>query len=212
MRIASKRIGEDALFTIQMICMAVFGGGQIWKFFRSGTSASLSWYVLWLLFLAINLVLGTRAHAAKPSRSTWQALFTYRAWTMIVSMMIGVALVNGRFVWTITDSWVTGISLSGVVLSVAIAKYRGVSVWDPLVKGSYGAWLKGVPQLGLAIHGIDAVAVTTIIAGHVTVLSRLANLVISIREAGWDRNRIGSAISETSNELSWVVATIAWLV
>jgi hypothetical protein len=36
-------------------------------------------------------------------------------------------------------------------------------------------------------------------------------LYFSIREAGWDRNRIGSALSEAANEISWVVTTIVWL-
>jgi len=34
--------------------------------------------------------------------------------------------------------------------------------------------------------------------------------LIAIREAGWDQNRAGSFLSEVTNELSWVVVTIAW--
>ena len=40
---------------------------------------------------------------------------------------------------------------------------------------------------------------------------RLGQLVFSIREAGWDRNRMGSLISEVANEGSWIVATVVWL-
>jgi hypothetical protein len=35
--------------------------------------------------------------------------------------------------------------------------------------------------------------------------------LMSLREAAWDRNRRGSAISEIANEGTWIVATIAWI-
>jgi hypothetical protein len=48
-------------------------------------------------------------------------------------------------------------------------------------------------------------------AGHVTICMRIGQLVYAIREAGWDRYRRGSLISEVANEASWIVATVVWL-
>ena len=40
---------------------------------------------------------------------------------------------------------------------------------------------------------------------------RLVQVWLSIREAGWDRNRLGIAIGEAANEASWIVATLVWV-
>jgi hypothetical protein len=50
-----------------------------------------------------------------------------------------------------------------------------------------------------------------VVNGHFTILMRIGQLIFSIREAGWDRNRIGSAISEVANEASWLIVTVVWL-
>jgi hypothetical protein len=50
------------------------------------------------------------------------------------------------------------------------------------------------------------------VTGHITILARLGQLCCSIKEAGWDRNRRGSALSELANKVSWLVATLVWLI
>ena len=74
---------------------------------------------------------------------------------------------------------------------------------------------KAVPQLTLAWNiyreggaGISVIAFT---AGHVTIGMRIAQILVSIREAGLDRNRLGMAIGEAANEASWILATVVWL-
>jgi len=51
-----------------------------------------------------------------------------------------------------------------------------------------------------------------VIVGHFTILVRLGQIYFLVKEAGWDKNRVWLAISETANEISWGVATIAWVV
>jgi hypothetical protein len=62
------------------------------------------------------------------------------------------------------------------------------------------------------MQGGAGLATAAVITGHITILSRLGLLWFSIQEAGWDRNRRGSALSEVANEISWLVATLVWLV
>ncbi len=44
------------------------------------------------------------------------------------------------------------------------------------------------------------------------IITRLGQLLFAIREAGWDRNRQGAALSELANETTWLLVTLAWLV
>jgi hypothetical protein len=85
-----------------------------------------------------------------------------------------------------------------------------------VIRGYLAVFFKGVPQLTLAVNilmvGGAGVSVFGILTGHITICSRLGQLVMSLREAGWDRNRKGSLISEIANEGSWIVVTIAWFV
>ncbi|CAN0459637.1 unnamed protein product, partial [Phaeothamnion confervicola] len=85
----------------------------------------------------------------------------------------------------------------------------------PLLHAAYAVFCKAVPQLTLAWNiyreggaGISVIAFT---AGHVTIGMRIAQIVVSIREAGLDRNRLGMAIGEAANEASWILATVVWL-
>lgn len=74
---------------------------------------------------------------------------------------------------------------------------------------------KAVPQLTLAwniwLHGGAGISIVAFTVGHVTICTRLWQVWYSIREAGWDRNRIGIAVGEAANELSWIVTTAVWL-
>ena len=76
-------------------------------------------------------------------------------------------------------------------------------------------FFKAIPQLALAykifMRGGAGLAGAAVITGHITILPRLGQLWFSIKEAGWDRNRHGSALSELANEASWLVATLVWL-
>jgi hypothetical protein len=86
----------------------------------------------------------------------------------------------------------------------------------PHDQGRAGGIFKAVPQLALAykifMQGGAGLAAAAVITGHVTILSRLGLLWFFIKEAGWDRNRRGSALSELANETSWLIATIVWLI
>ena len=212
----AKRFAADLLFGVQILFAIIFGGGQIYRMLTTGKGVSISWFVFWEVFLLLNLVLAMRAHRNQPSRVTRQALASYVLWVGIVSASIVVMLVRKTGHWQSIDTVTTGIVALGVVVTIVVARIRGAKLADPIIKGWYAVFFKGVPQTTLAanilIIGSGAgLAGSTLIAGHVTVLTRLGQVIFSVKEAGWDRNRMGSALSEMANELSWVVVTIAWL-
>jgi hypothetical protein len=101
-----------------------------------------------------------------------------------------------------------------VIVATVIGRARGLQFGDPMLHAAYAVFCKAVPQLTLAWNiyrvGGDGISMVAFTAGHVTIGMRLAQIVFSIREAGLDRNRLGMAIGETANEVSWIVATVVW--
>jgi hypothetical protein len=212
----STRLIADALFGVQLLFTFIFGGSQFYRMLTTRQGVNLTWFVSWLIFLLLNLVLCIRAHQNQPSRITLQTIFSYAAWTVVVAADLAVMLWKGTHIWGETDTVTAIIVGLGVVLTVGLAYRLDLGIVDPMVKGWLAVFFKAVPQLALAYKifrmGGAGLAAAAVITGHITILSRLGQLWFSIQEAGWDRNRRGSALSELANELSWLVATAVWLV
>ncbi|HMM75314.1 MAG TPA: hypothetical protein PJ986_06380 [Gammaproteobacteria bacterium] len=212
---ATQRRIADLLFVIQVGCALVFGLSQTWRMLSSVEGLSPSWFLCWALFLVINLRLSIRAHRVQPSRVTKQTVWVYALWTTIIATNLAALAWHGAGAWTAIDDATIGIVLAGVAATLALGHRRDLDWRDPIVRGWLAVFFKGVPQLtlawNLALVGGGGLAPLAVFAGHVTICTRLGQLVFSIREAGWDRNRTGSLISEIANEGSWIVATVVWL-
>lgn len=206
----------DALFAVQIGFTLIWGGSQFLRLLSSMQGVNISWFMSWLAFLLLNLVLAVRAHHNQPSRVTRQTILSYVAWTAMVLADLGVMLWRGTHVWDGTDTVTALLVAAGLAVTLLVAYRLNLGLVDPMVKGYLAVAFKAIPQLALAYKifmmgglGLSPVAVVT---GHITIMTRLGQLWFSIREAGWDRNRRGSALSELANEGSWIVATLAWLV
>lgn len=212
---ATARRVADLLFAIQIGCAVIFGVSQTHRMLSSVEGLSLSWFLCWALFLVVNLRLSLQAHRNQPSRVTRQTVWAYSVWTTIIAANLGALAWHGAGAWTTIDDVTVGIALAGIVSTLLIGARRGLSWRDPIVRGWLAVFFKGVPQLtlawNLALVGGAGLAPFGVFAGHVTICTRLGQLLFSIREAGWDRNRTGSLISELANEGSWIVATLVWL-
>ena len=85
-----------------------------------------------------------------------------------------------------------------------------------MVKGWLAVFFKAIPQLAPGLQNVHVGRKKWPLGRcahwpcHHS-LARLGQLWFSIKEAGWDRNRRGSALSELANEASWLVATLVWL-
>jgi hypothetical protein len=213
---SASRLTADALFGVQLLFTFIFGGSQFYRMLTTRQGVNLTWFVSWLIFLLLNLALCLRAHQNQPSRITLQTILSYAAWTVVVAADLAVMLWKGTHVWGETDTVTAIIVGLGVVLTVGLAYRLELGIVDPMVKGWLAVFFKAVPQFALAykifMMGGAGLAAAAVITGHITILSRLGQLWFSIKEAGWDRNRRGSALSELANELSWLVATAVWLV
>lgn len=210
----SKRWIADLLFAVQVTCALLFGVTQIARMLTTTEGVSLTWFLFWAIFLGLNLLLAVKAHQVQPSRVTAQTVATYATWASVLGGALVVLLWRSLGEWHPVDTLNVIVSGAGIVSTLAVGRRHGLGLTDPMLRGWLAVFFKATPQLTLAWHltqvGGAGLAPIAVLAGHVTINLRLGQLYFSIREAGRDRNRIASAVSELANELSWVVATIVW--
>lgn len=211
----AKQITADLFFVLQIGLALVSGGSQFVRMLSTTQGVKISWLASWLAFLVINLALTIRAHFRQPSRVTLQTVLTYSTWTLVIAACLALLLWKGTERWDGKDT-ATAIMLGlGVLITWLGARWKGVPFTDPLVHGFFGVCFIGLPQLTLAykifLVGGAGLAGGMLLAGHIGITTRLGQLWFAIREAGWDRNRLGAALSELANEITWILVTLAWL-
>jgi hypothetical protein len=212
----TKQIGADILFVVQIALALISGGSEFLRLLTTSQGVNLTWLASWLIFLLINLVLVLRAHHLRPSRVTIQTVLTYGAWTTVIGACLGAMLWQGTALWDGKDTLTVILVALGLTITRFIAYRLGLGLADPLVHAGVAACFIGLPQLILAYKifsvGGEGMAGLMLLAGHIGICTRLGQLWFAIREAGWDRNRQGAALSESANEISWLLVTLAWLV
>jgi hypothetical protein len=212
----TQKTTADAFFALQLVLALISGGSEFRRLLSTTQGIDLSWLASWLAFLLINLALTIRAHRRQPSRVTLQAVLTYAAWTTVIAACLGAMLWKGTELWDAKDSLTTILVASGLIITGLIAYQLGLGLTDPLMHAGLAACFIGLPQLILSYKiftvGGEGMAGLMLLAGHIGICTRLGQLWFAIREAGWDRNRQGAALSELANEATWLLVTLAWLV
>ncbi|MBI4133362.1 hypothetical protein HY478_01980 [Candidatus Uhrbacteria bacterium] len=211
----AKKLTADFLFAVHVIGALVLGVSQFVRMLSTLQGVSLSMFLSFEAFLAINLFLAIRAHKVQPSRVTAQTILSYALWIVLIALDLAAIAVNGTYQWSTNDTVTLVLVGIGVVGTFLVGVSNSRSVNDPIVKAWFAVFFKAMPQLLLAAKifqfGGAGTPGAAIVSGHCTILTRIGQLIFAIREAGWDRNRVGLVVSETANELSWVVVTIIWL-
>ena len=140
---------------------------------------------------------------------------------IIVLIVLVLAVIRGMWTnpayrWNDKDTTTFSTALILTFAVIIVSYFRNLQINDPMVKALFAIAYKSVPQLLIAwkflAEGASGNPGLSVIMGHVNILLRLGQIYFMVKEAGLDRNRIWLAVSETANELSWVVATIAWLI
>lgn len=209
-----ERTVADLLFGVQIVGALVFCGAYFMRSLHDVTGSSIVQFSLVATFLLFHLALSVGAHRAAPSRVTRQAIFTYAFWFVLIVAIIGAAGTNPAYQWNEkeTAQLMTAVVLTIAVLIVSAIQDRKMS--DPMVKALFAIAYKSVPQVLLAwkflAEGATGTPGLSVVAGHLTILIRLGQIYFMVREVGWDRNRVWLAISESLNEVSWIIASVVW--
>lgn len=214
MTIIKEQLIGDSLFVIQLFAAICFCVAQIYVFMKSVDGASLTWILFWWGFVAINLYLSVQAFLMSKDRIIRQTMMNYAVWTSSIGVTFGVLIWKGAS-WSVVDSITSAIVVLGFATLVLIKIVKNLKFTNPRFKAATAVLLKAVPQLMLAyniiLFGGNGIATYTIIIGHIMINLRILQVYLSAKNVGWDENRKSIVFGELGNELSWIVATIAWI-
>ena len=215
MIIKKDELFADILFVIQLFAAIFFCGAQIYVFTTNIEGASITWVLFWLGFVFINLVLSIQAFFDAKDRIIKQTVINYAAWTVSITITFSVLLWQGAK-WSAVDSFTSTIVGIGFVSLIIYKFKKNLNIYNPRLKAGTAILLKAVPQLMLAyniiLFGGSGIATYTIIIGHIMINLRIFQVSLSARLVGWDENRKSIVFGELGNELSWIVATVAWII
>ena len=204
----------DYLFVFQIVMAFFLGIPQAIIMFESVQGMTIVLFVCFEVFIIFNLFLAHQAHKEVYSRETYQTLFIYYTWLIVVSVHLLILSYFGN--WTSTDSLVMFVLVVLSVIGIFYQRSKGRDIKDPLTRGYLALCAKTVPQLYLSYcifqdGGGDGLSAWMVWCGHISVLTRITILGISGKHSGWNRNIVGSLLSEMGNELSWLVVTVMGL-
>lgn len=201
------------LFYFQLVLGIVFGASQIEHMINNSTQGlSLSMFIFAFLFVSTNLTLGIGAHRARASAVTKQILIILVIGVVVYFLFSLILAVKAEVIWDKNDTITTIIVITFSLVNFLYSRYKKLDFFDPLMKGNYSLIFKSIPQLFLAYkiiqNGGSGLGIIFIVSFHALTLARIFQIFQSISEAGWDRNRIGLAVSEIGNEITWTIVTI----
>lgn len=211
----SSRKTADLMFGVSLSCTLAFGISQVWTMLHSTTGVNVTTFVPMAIFFGLNTHLSHMAYRYAPSRILAQTRISYLFWMLTMVSLIIVQLFS-QVRWTGTDSWLTSLVLIASSILTLWSLQQKLSMNDPAVKGLLAVICKATPQFLLAIHLMIAgsakgLALVAVVAGLTTMTIRLLQLIVAIREVGWERNLKWSAISELANVVSWLTVTVTWM-
>jgi hypothetical protein len=200
---------------VQIAGACLFCSAQAQRALHDVSGVSLAQNLAVMTYLVFHLLLTWEAHKAQPSRLTKQGLKVFCTWFVGTFFIVIAILLNGTYTWTLQDTVIASAAIGVALVVVSISSLQSLPIADPAVRSFLAIAFKSVPQVLLAwkimVEGGSGIPGLSVAVGHATIILRLAHISFMVKEAGWERNRSWLAISETANELSWVVATIAWL-
>ncbi|KND51877.1 MAG: hypothetical protein ABA06_01290 [Parcubacteria bacterium C7867-001] len=211
-----KKTIADLLFGVQLVGAVIFCGAQFLRSLEDVHGVSIVQFALATTFVVFNLLLGIGAHRAQPSRVTMQGIVTYIVWVAMLTAVVVAVATNREYRWSIQDSVTLGIAVVLTIGTLGFGALQGRPIRDPMTLAFLAIASKSMPQLllvwSILEQGGSGIPAASIIVGHCTILIRLGQIYFMVREAGWERNRVWLAVSESAAELTWIATTTAWLV
>ncbi len=206
----------DLLFWFQIIMAWAFSVPQIMRSFTSTAGMTITWSMLCSVFVTVNFFLALSAYWDSGSRKAMQVTLVYANWLVLWSIMFVVVFIKGT--WTDSDTLVTVIVIMLVTVIMVMRRQGSVmeTFVEPINRGLISLVVKSTPQLYIAycIYRAgrnDGLAGMSLVIGHITVCARAVEIYITAKQDGWTKKNIGLFISETGNELTWMVTTGYWL-
>jgi hypothetical protein len=217
-------LSSTVLFFVQLILLAYSGSQQLAKLLESDSGMSSTWILLWLAFLVINLLLSIQAHRIRPSTENRQLIIMYAALIGMCLSWIGVMLYRNTLAFSIYDLFnFLFAAISTIAVFWVARRYKWYEnhytvaeiTRHPWTRTALALSYKAVPQVTLAVQVMSgeqqAVSGAMILIGHISIVLRFVQALLSMRSTGYNQNVAAILISEGGNELSWIAFTAVWL-
>lgn len=209
-----EKLIADLLFGLQIVGAFIVCSTQFFRMLQSIKGVVFSQFILIEVYALFQLWLAVHANRAKPSRIAKQTIVIYITWFTLLLTNVAAVFINGNYMWGNSDSWTILAVVILTLLAIWRAKSKNLTISDPMIKGVVGSSVKAIPQFVMAWKialegglGVPGVAVFT---SNFNILVRIGQLVMSIRQVGWDKNRRWMLVTESLNYLSWFAVTVAW--
>lgn len=209
------------LFGFQILMAWGFTIPQLIRSSKSTEGMTITWSLFCLVFSLVNIFLAIGAYRQMRTQKASQLVIVYANWIVLWLAMLVVICLKGT--WSTTDSILSVVVVSAViyVLSTRRKETLTATLTEPITRGIISLIVKSTPQLYIAYCIIHAksntgLAGATLLIGHITVCTRIAEILVSAlarKEDGsrnWSRHNVGLFISELGNELTWCVTTLVW--
>ncbi len=201
---------SSLLFWFQIIMAWVYSVPQIYGILSGKTEGlTLVLYASFMCYLGFSWFLALAAYQEKSDVVRKQTLIVFSQWLVLVFAILILGL--NRVIWREGD---TLISLIILCLSIStLIAFEGIK--NPFSKGWLAVWSKSLPQLWLAYviyseGGGSGLPLITLIAGHMTSIPRLSQVIWSGIRGGWDKPTQSLLLGESMNVLTWSVVTGSW--
>jgi hypothetical protein len=200
----------NLLFWFQVIMAWVYTVPLLATLIKGETRGlNLAMYVIFMAYLLLSFFLAVSSFKILREKARKQVIVIFAQWIFLVGLIILAGI--GKIPWSVGD---TTIVLAIAVLSMGVLiKYKGIQ--DAYSKASINVFCKSVPQLWLACtiflaKGGDGLPLTSLIAGHLTAIPRLMQVIVSGKR-GWDKPTKALLIGEAANVVTWFVVTFVWI-
>jgi hypothetical protein len=211
-----KRLVGDLLFGFQLLMAWWFTVPQVIRSFSSTAGMTITWSLFCSIFVSVNLFLAIGAYRESRSRKALQVVWVYINWLVLWVAILIPTILHGT--WKKSDTTVSWLIVVSVAILMVIRRKESLKATftEPITRGLISLIVKSVPQLYIAYCIVNAGSNTglsgiTLTIGHITVCTRALEIYFTARQDGWNRKNIGLFISETGNELTWWITTVAWL-
>jgi hypothetical protein len=217
-------LSSTVLFCIQLVLLAYSGSQQLMKLLESDSGMSLTWVLLWLAFLVMNLLLSIQAYRSKRVTENLQLIIMYAALIGMCLSWLGVMFYRNTLTFNLYDLFNT---LFAAISTMAVFMVARHLEWyenrptlseitqHPWTRTALALLYKAVPQVTLTVQILagesQAVSGAMILIGHVSIIMRFIQALLSMRKAGYNQNIVAILISEGGNELTWITFTVVWL-
>lgn len=210
------------VFAISVPAVVIFCLSPMQKFYSAPEKSGIGWYSCAFFFLVIMWPLARNDHRNNPTLQAKQTRFIYGWWLVWVTIDLAtIFILRWRYnAWDLSEPQLLMIKYSSICFAVTLFgwfiawRIARVPIANYYVRSAISVSWKTVSQMVLAWviwqYGRGDIVLTMLVTGMLTILARLAQIILSVKVDGWTHQRRAMAISEILNLLSWALVAFVW--